>query len=168
MPEIAGLTAVLPRLLALGVGEETGVTAAMHRKWEALLARIPALPTAACKHSTYNADCFVPGKSLPPTASNAENAELYAVHPYRVSGMHSNRARGVATFYARRFSGDTGWSEDFMDAALLGLANETATEAVNRANVQPYEGYRWCVRVFCLACVQYCTRTQSAWCYTIA
>lgn len=141
MPEVAGLTAVLPRLLQLGL--DAGVTSAMHRKWKALLARVPALPSAPCKDATYNPDCFHPGVQVSPTSSNSENPELYAVHPYRVSGMTADRARGIATFYARRNHGDTGWSNDLMDAALLGLANETATGAVARANRPPYTGYRW-------------------------
>jgi hypothetical protein len=34
-----------------------------------------------------------------------------------------------------------------MDAALLGLADDAAAEAVARASVRPYTGYRWCVLV---------------------
>jgi hypothetical protein len=39
--------------------------------------------------------------------------------------------------------GNTGWSEDLMDMGLLGLANESASAAISRANVPPYTGYRW-------------------------
>lgn len=140
MPEVAGLTILLPRLLALDPAT-SGITTAMQVKWKALLTRVPSLPSGGCRIG--GGDCFVAGASLPSKASNAENAELYAVHPYRVVGIKSNRAKGIATFYARRFQGSTGWSEDFMDAALLGLANETAGEAIARANVAPYDGYRW-------------------------
>eukprot|EP00040_Diaphanoeca_grandis_P036043 m.228213 g.228213 ORF g.228213 m.228213 type:complete len:1005 (+) comp33539_c0_seq1:52-3066(+) len=143
MPEVAGLTAVLPRLLALD--STSGVTPAMKLKWSTLMTRVPPLPVADCNlSSTHVAGvCLRPAASLPSHTSNSENPELYAVHPYRVVGLFANRTLGNASFVARRFHGDTGWSEDLMDAALLGLANESARGAIARASVKPYTGLRW-------------------------
>jgi len=125
MPQVAGLTAVLPRLLALGAS--VGVTAEMKTKWRALTQRIPALPTGDLHKSGYSiTDGLLPGASLPDRVSNSENAGLYAVHPFRVVGIKTKQALGIRTFEQRHNRGNTGWSEDLMEAALLGLANETA------------------------------------------
>ena len=65
-----------------------------------------------------------------------------AVHPYRVVGLYDNRSLGITTYINRKNKGETGWSEDFMDAALLGM-NESAAGAIAHANVAPFAGYRW-------------------------
>jgi hypothetical protein len=95
MPEIAGLRAVLPRLLAY---DNTVVTAAMQTKWRALMKRVPALPVGPCseghgKPPSTPGQCLQPGARLPSKPSNAENADLYAVHPFRQVGLYSNRVR---------------------------------------------------------------------------
>jgi hypothetical protein len=87
--------------------------------------------------------CLLPGAALPAKVSNSENADLYAVHPYRVVGLYTQRELGITTYQNRKCRGETGWSEDFMDAALLGLANETASAAIAHATVEPFAGYRW-------------------------
>jgi len=105
----------------------------MVTKWQALLKRVPELPVGPCMQGpgANTSTCLLPGASLPPTVSNSENADLYAVHPYRVVGLYDQRDLGIATFVNRKCHGETGWSEDFMDAALLGLGNETASAASN-------------------------------------
>eukprot|EP00035_Acanthoeca_spectabilis_P030105 m.476095 g.476095 ORF g.476095 m.476095 type:complete len:679 (+) comp40063_c0_seq1:968-3004(+) len=142
MPEVAGLSALLPRLLALN---STVVSASLKEKWAALLTRVPPIPVSDCvgAFAGTRTTCLRPGKLIPPSTSNSENAELYAVHPYRQVGLYRDQKLGITSYYDRKFHGDTGWSEDFMDAALLGLANETAMLAVSRASVPPYTGYRW-------------------------
>eukprot|EP01052_Picozoa_sp_SAG31_P028597 SAG31_NODE_2774_length_5106_cov_5.381748_7_plen_635_part_00 len=143
MPQVAGLHALLPRLIALNssVVEDAATT----EKWVALLKRVPDLPIGPCMQGdgAKRSICLLPGAQLPHTVSNAENADLYAVHPYRVIGLYAQRELGITTYENRKFRGETGWSEDFMDAALLGLANETATAAIAHAKVAPYTGYRW-------------------------
>ena len=58
-------------------------------------------------------------------------------------GLYDKRELGITTYVNRKFHGETGWSEDFMDAALLGLGNETAAAAIAHATVAPFSGYRW-------------------------
>jgi hypothetical protein len=60
-----------------------------------------------------------------------------------VVGLYDKRELGITTYVNRKFHGETGWSEDFMDAALLGLGNETASAAIAHATVAPFSGYRW-------------------------
>ena len=145
-PEVAGLHAVLPRLLSLddeALPADTGERARLRAAWVSLARRVPDLAVGKCMQGNTSATCVLPGARLPPSVSNSENADLYAVHPFRVIGVRANRSLGVATYENRRFRGSTGWSEDLMDAALLGLADEAAAAAVARANVAPYTGYRW-------------------------
>ena len=142
MPEIAGLHAVLPRLLA---HNSTVVTAAMKVKWGDLMERVPELPVGPCAgpaHNPHNTqgECLQPAEILPAHASNGENPDLYAVHPYRQVGLYTKRSLGIATFEARFARGNTGWSQDLMNMGLLGLANESAAAAIARANEPPYNG----------------------------
>ena len=146
-PEIAALRALLPRLIALDdapASASGGVYAAppaLRARWAALLARVPPLPlngSAAAPHTV-----LWPGAQLPGHMSNSENPELYAVHPYRLVGLLANTSLGKATYAARRRQGNTGWSQDAMDAALLGLREEASTLVAARAQVPPFAGYRW-------------------------
>ena len=87
--------------------------------------------------------CLRPGRLLPTKTTNSENPELYAVHPFRQAGVNIRRDLGVASYNARKNHGDTGWSEDLMDAALLGMPAEATRGAIARAEVPPFSGYRW-------------------------
>eukprot|EP01046_Picozoa_sp_COSAG06_P042032 COSAG06_NODE_5298_length_3577_cov_8.494537_1_plen_303_part_00 len=151
MPKVAGLHALLPRLLALNetIVPDSGTRA----KWQALAKRVPELPVGPCMQGPGKgtATCLLPGAQLPNASSNFENADLYAVHPYRVVGMRTNRSLGETTYANRKFKGSSGWSEDLMDAALLGLANESVRGLIVRANLGPatsssgsiHRTYRW-------------------------
>ena len=57
-------------------------------------------------------------------------------------GLYDKRELGITTYVNRKFRGETGWSEDFMDAALLGLGNETAAAAIAHATVAPFSKKR--------------------------
>lgn len=144
MPEIAGLHALLPRLIAYPT---TVVTTTMLAKWKALLNRVPEMPVGACVGTgggvTNTTVCLRPGRLLPGKTMNSENPELYAVHPFRQVGVNVRRDLGVTSFNARKNHGDTGWSEDLMDAALLGMPTEATRGVIARATVPPYTGYRW-------------------------
>ena len=151
MPKVAGLHALMPRLLALNASVVPD--AATRTKWQALAKRVPELPVGPCMQGPGkgNATCLLPGAQLPQTASNAENADLYAVHPYRVVGLYANRSLGKTTYGNRKNKGNSGWSEDLMDAALLGLASEAVPGLIARANLGPatstsgsvHRTYRW-------------------------
>ena len=137
MPQVAGLHALLPRLIALSKNSTLVPDLTMGDKWTALLKRVPDLPVGTCmqgagggtrlsSRSTVciscqglvpatlmsyvtvagSSTCLLPAASLPPKPSNvrhqflrcchqryglltsvpaeqAENADLYAVHPFR-------------------------------------------------------------------------------------
>ena len=79
--------------------------------------------------------------------SNGENAELYAVHPYRQAtrarGDADALAKGLDAFKNKVFAEDVGWNQVAMDASLLGLAAEAAAYVVARARTMPAQGYRF-------------------------
>ena len=59
--------------------------------------------------------------------ANSENPELYAVFPYRLYGLgRPDLEIGRATFDARRVKRTGGWTQDPIQAALLGLTDTAA------------------------------------------
>lgn len=131
-PEIAGLRAVLPRLLNLPTN---AVDEAQRARWRRTLADLPELPTGERQGQ----------KVLTPAAefsqkANSENPELYAIFPYRLFGVgrpELDLAR--RTFAARVHQATGGWQQDAIQAALLGLGDEAArmiTENFSRKNPQ--------------------------------
>jgi len=141
-PTIAGLLAVLPKLLAL----PTSFTTQDQRTfWQTYLNKIPPLPTVGSGSTLALAPC----QKCPPSTSNSENAELYPVHPYRLYtvgklGLNSSQIQpALVAFKNKRFTSDEGWNQNAMDAALLGLASQAQTYVHNRAAMAPAEGYRF-------------------------
>jgi len=128
MPEVAGLLAVVDRLLALPGGL---LPAADRAYLTTFQAKIPPLPTrtvsgtnmlaAAQTYSSYN---------------NSELPEMYAVFPFRqVSFEKSNAALGTAA-YANAGSGvkgSNGWRQDDIFQAYLGQAAAARSGVVTRA-----------------------------------
>lgn len=144
LPTVAGLRAVLQKLIQLPAdlaGEE------QRQKWADFLKIIPALPQKngahipcdTCDESTSGPGCH--------KTSNVENAELYAVHPYRLATAARGDAESLylatTAFERRRFKGDVGWNQNAMDAALLGNASNAAAFVLARAATPPAKGYRF-------------------------
>ena len=126
LPEIAGLSFLLPRLLAL---PETVTTKEQRDRWTRILGALPPLPVAE-----------VDGQKLLRPAEtvfkkkNAENAELYAVFPYRLYGVgRPDIDLARATFKARLHHMNRGWCQDSIQAACLGLGEEAGKSVVSRA-----------------------------------
>ena len=132
MPEIAGLRAVMQRLLAL----PEGVTSAAQRAaWQSLLRKTPALPTR-----TENGR-----RMLAPAASyalrrNVENAELYAVFPFRLLSFDSPDASlALEALRQRQFLGYYGWRQNDLFCAYLGLAESARQAVVHRAGLRNFD-----------------------------
>ncbi len=117
-PDIAGLMWVLDGLLSCK-GLLSEADAAFCREYRAML---PPLPTRSW---------FWTGKKIILPALmydqnyNWENPELYAVFPYRLYGVGKPELdRGVATYHDRLVKIVGCWTQDAIDAALLGLSDE--------------------------------------------
>lgn len=121
-PDIAGLHAVLPRMLAL----PEQLTAQQQRKaWNDMLNLLPKIPVGL----KNGKEVLLPyaGEQTAPIR-NSENPELYAVYPFRLYGIGKpGTDLAIRTFQERNFRGKGCWMQDQIQAAMLGLT-ETAKE----------------------------------------
>jgi alpha-L-fucosidase 2 len=133
LPDIAGLWAVLPRMIALPDGV---ITAQQRAQWRELEAALPPLPTGEKDGRKilfpYTGEQDAPRK-------NIENPELYAVYPFRLFGVgRPNLELAEDTFDARKFRLHGCWNQDPVEAAMLGRGEEARTEvSFNLQNVDP-------------------------------
>jgi hypothetical protein len=134
MPDVAGLKWVLTRLQDLKVPLEKAAANAARK----LLSELPPLPSKQDGGKTVLISLERGTAPLP----NSDNAELYAVYPYRFYGVNKPEYdTGRATFEARRSKQTEGAQQDPIYAAYLGiaddarsgvLANFTTTNAATR------------------------------------
>lgn len=125
MDLVAGLRTIAARLLAL----PEDALAPADRAWlSAFDARLPELPVLEdngvprLAPAEQFADCH-----------NSEVPELYAVWPFRlVSFEKSNAPLGLAALEHRAHRGHTGWRQDDLFMAHLGLADEARNALVAR------------------------------------
>lgn len=120
LPEIAALHYLLPRLLALPQDylDVTDLGA-----WRALSARLPRLPIGERDGQLQ----LLPASRLPEVPQNTENAELYAVYPFKLFGIgRANLELARNTYQHRLFPDTGGWRQDAIHAAHLGLSEPAA------------------------------------------
>ena len=148
MPTIAGLHAVLEKLVML---PPPLATSAQIVAWTKIQSALPALPTIGGKHAPCD-NCVVGGTGPGcHHTSNGETAELYSVHPYRqatiaraMRGDGNEWAKANLAFNADPLTRyDAGWNQNAMTAALLGNATMAATYVVGRALTPLADGYRF-------------------------
>jgi hypothetical protein len=129
-PTIAGLNCILPRLMEL-----PGATDAQKAAWRKTLNDLPPLPMRqrAGKQVLAAAETFS-------AKMNRENPELYAVFPYRLYGVGKPNLQLSRDSYAARISRERGcWTQNGLQAALLGLTDEARDNAIHNfsANCAP-------------------------------
>lgn len=123
-PDIAGLRAVLTRMLQLpeGLAEDT-----LRKQWRKTLDILPPLPidsSGAVAGSSGAAARLLP-YSGPQTAKshNEENPELYAIYPFRLYGLDKPGLELARhSFDIRKCPQKGCWSQDPVQAAMLGYA----------------------------------------------
>ena len=134
-PDLAGLEAILPRLLAL----PTKVTSLEQRnRWAKLLRDLPPLPMGKThrgktppegKGDEDGTSIILPAEKYGQTR-NSENPELYVAFPYRLYGVgKADLELARNTYAARLFPQKTCWGQDGTQASVLGLTAE-ANKAV--------------------------------------
>ena len=135
MPVVAGLHHVLDRLLALPAPL---VDAEMRARWQRLRNDLPPLP----RRQAGGTEVLGFAEEVGPKR-NVENPELYAVFPYRLFGTgKENLELARATFTHRIHKGTGGWSQDPIQAALLGLT-DTASQMVTSNFSTSHPGFRF-------------------------
>lgn len=118
-PDVAGIRAVAERMLAL---PETVTTGEQRKQWRRLIGSLPPLPVRVAKGDTLLAPAAEYEKS-----SNIENPELYAVFPFRLFGVGKDGIELARRSYANRvYTMNGGWQQHAIQAACLGLAEESA------------------------------------------
>ncbi len=126
-PDLAGLQWILDGLLALPAGL---VPAASTADWRSLRAAVPDL---ALGPADGGGQKILPAIPPLPGTHNTENVELYPVFPYRIYGVGKPGLDvAIATYHSRPFPFNSGWGQDVVFAAYLGLADEASSQVIAR------------------------------------
>jgi hypothetical protein len=126
MPEVAGLHSVLDKLLALPKGK---VPESHRTQWSAFKSSLPDLPVRMIDGKP----AFAPAEKFA-KKSNVENGELYAVFPFRLSSFEKpNRDLAVRALEHRWDRGNSGWRQDDVFMAYLGLTDQARQSLVARS-----------------------------------
>jgi alpha-L-fucosidase 2 len=148
-PDIAGLRAVIPRLMAL----PDNLTTEQQRKfWARMFNELPPIPMGKTAHGKLPPDGVGDGDGTPVIlpaevyegTRNAENPELYVAYPYRLYGVGKPGLQlAQDTFNARLFPMDRVWGQDGTQAAVLGLTDEAQKVVVSEFTDYGNERFRW-------------------------
>ncbi len=117
-PDVAGLHAILARMIAL---PDDVVDAKTRNTWTKMQATLPELP----RGTRNGKDVLLPYEG-PQTmkSKNHENPELYAIYPFRLYGLERpNLDLAIRTFNARKCKQKGCWVQDPVQAAMLGLTD---------------------------------------------
>jgi len=126
MPEIAGLHAVVNRLLSL---PEKNITIERREFWNKLKKKLPDLPI----HTVEGKTMLAPAARFE-QKMNIENPDLYAVFPFRLIAFNTPRKElAIESFLHRQDRGNFGWRQDDVFAAYLGLVDTVRDYIVGRA-----------------------------------
>ncbi|MGE5295520.1 MAG: hypothetical protein ACM3VT_11885, partial [Solirubrobacterales bacterium] len=126
MPELAGCTAVTERLLSLSAD---AAPSGERELWQRLHGKLPSLPLRDVEG----------GKALAPAEKfdrkqNIENPELYAVFPFRLIALNRpNSDWGIQALKHRWDAGHSGWRQDDIFMAYLGLTEDACQGLVEHA-----------------------------------
>jgi hypothetical protein len=135
-PEIAGLSYTLGKMLSL---PHELTTSSQRDRWTRLLSELPRIPIGEKdgKRVILPADKFDKKK-------NTENPELHSVFPYRIFGASKPDLQLARdTFAARLHPSHDCWSQDEIQMALLGLAEEARQSLTLRASPASHSDSRF-------------------------
>jgi len=118
-PEVAGLMSVLRRLVVIA---KRANNESQRAAWQKTLNDLSPLPI-----KTENGKSFILPAETFSVRRNSENPELYAVFPYRLYGRAAgNLETGLETWRRRIVKRTGGWTQDAIQAAYLGLAEDAS------------------------------------------
>jgi hypothetical protein len=125
-PDVAGLHAVVARLLSLPADR---LPANDRSYLRGLQAKLPPIPMTEADGKKM----IAPAASFKET-HNIETPEVYAIYPFRLVSFEKESAEiGRATMRARKHRGPEGWRQDDIALAYLGMTDEAKDFVVKRA-----------------------------------
>ena len=135
LPEIAGLKYVIEQILGL----PTNIATEKQKKaWKEILESLPPIPMKEEDGKRF----LLPAEKFD-RKSNSENPELYAVFPYRIYGLGKPELETGLETYARRIhKGTGGWTQDAIQSAYLGLAEEAGSDVFSNFTTK-HDGSRF-------------------------
>ena len=136
MPSVAGLRAITSRLCEL----PESLTAESARRFFARMRdACPPVPTEERTLQGVQRRTLAPARTFKDSHHNVENADFYAIWPFRLYGVgRPDLELARNTYQTRRYSVHNGWGYDGNVAALLGLAEEAAISLKGKcANSHP-------------------------------
>ena len=126
MPELAGLIATTDRLLNL---PDNTTSKANRARWKTFAAKLPPLPT----RKVNDTEMLAPAEIFE-NKGNSENPELYAVFPFRLVSLEKPNAQlGIEALNHRWNKGNSGWRQDDIFMAYLGLTEQAKNNLTARA-----------------------------------
>ena len=139
---VSGMQATLTALLAL---PSPLVSDELRAMWTSQFIALPPLPKGQCQANTSQT-CLLPaaGGWHPGVTNNTENVELYTVWPYAQYGVAlADYSTILSNYNLRPFPCNDGWCQDVVDAAMLGLRDETAKQVIERVHLAPAVGWKF-------------------------
>ena len=126
LPDIAGLMAIVNELSLIDE-----LPSGLKSVYDSIKSALPELPMK----NTEEGELLLPCETIIDKATrNVENPELYAVFPFDLFGVGKpNIEIARLTYQKRLFRHDGGWSQDPIDAALLGLTEEAVRHVVRQS-----------------------------------
>ena len=127
-PDVAGLQVVCRKLAVM-----SDIPKSLKKLVDTMIPIIPDLPMEDSNNGTIIAPCEIKISQSP---NNSENPELYAVFPYEIYGLGKDDLETARrTYDNRRNRHDGGWSQDPVDAAILGLESEAITHLIRQSGM---------------------------------
>jgi hypothetical protein len=127
LPIIIGLKTVLTRLLEL---PENLTSPEQRTRWAQFRSELPPIPVGEEGAKQW----IKPARIYSSDTANSENPELYAVFPYRAYAVGKPDLEVALETWKRRLVKRTGcWTQDPIQAAMLGLTNEVKRDVVQNA-----------------------------------
>jgi alpha-L-fucosidase 2 len=126
LPVVVGLKTVLTRLLELS---EKQTTPEQRERWTRFRSELPEIP-----FGEEGGQKWIKPAHVYSDQRNSENPELYAVFPYRAYAVGKPGLEVALETWRRRLVKRTGgWTQDAIQAAMLGLTQEAKDYVVKNA-----------------------------------
>ncbi|HRX43103.1 MAG TPA: DUF5703 domain-containing protein [Clostridia bacterium] len=128
MDAVAGLRYVLEELIKMN-----GAQKSLIDEWKEFYETIPELPVfSPGGHPEFKKPCLLKPADWYEKLGNVENPELYAVFPYRLVAFDKDQNMGIENYRRRSLRMNWGWTQDGIQAAVIGLPEEAQEVVVDK------------------------------------